>query len=147
MVVDAIAFAMSLISDHDGGRLTEANVDLYLNFIVSLAENSAPSNPQRFISFAALFSKLKPSMQCKIVLDMESLKESRWKSLPSFTVLFESLCAAFSSCQVFEEPVSTNKIAKVLQLFVRMGNRDWLVTFIESLTKFSKSFSSDKRTN
>ena len=139
MVVDAIDSAMSLISDHDGGRSTEANVDLYLNFIVSLEENLATSNPQRFTSFAAMFLKLKPSMKCKIVLDMESQKESRWKSLPLFTVLFESLCAALSSCQVFEEPVSTNKIIEVLQLFVRRGNRDWLVTFIESLTQLSKS--------
>ena len=133
MIGDEVSSCLSLISDQNGGRLTEANVDFYVNFIVFLEDHPATSNPERFSSFVSVFSKLKPSIQCQLVLDMESERQSRWKSLSSYSTFFNSLCAALSSCHVFKEPIQPEKIVSTIQLFVKLGNPEWIQAFVCSL--------------
>lgn len=65
----------------------------HLIFIFSLEEELATSNEERLASFATLFFRMDPSVQCQLVLDLEDIMKShRWGKLPQLNVLMDNLC-------------------------------------------------------
>lgn len=133
LVGNAAASCWNAIPDEEVNSLTKETVDAYLDFIVSLEQEPVTSNPERFSAFFATFSKLKALMQCQLVLDLKSkMNTSLWKTLPSATKFFENLCAALISRQFLTETVSKERIMiiKLIELYVRLGNRESIQTII-----------------
>ena len=104
---------------------------LYLpRFHYLLLRGLSKSRKIRAYSYS-IFAKLKPFLQCQLTLLFDT--ECREKMLPSSTRLFNNLCAALSSCQVFQEPVPIKIIINVFRLFVCKGNRDWMQNLLSYL--------------
>ena len=142
MLGDYVSSYMSQMS------LDEAkDVKGHLNFILSLEEDPATSNQERLASFFTLFPKLAPSIQCQVVLDLEDTMEHHRlgkKKISQFKRFFECICESLSNCELFLEPVPTEKIIELILLFVRFGDEYLLRAFLSSLKREFDTTSNEK---
>ena len=80
------------------------DVEAVVDMLVALESNPETSSRKRVKSFALFFSKLRPSLQCHLLLDFESQHGFRLKTIPSWQFIYQDLCAIFSESSYSSPP-------------------------------------------
>ena len=135
-VGDCISSSFAKFDQLEAEKLASENVKLYLNFLVSLESETKTSNRERLTSFVSSFPKLLPQVQCQLILDLEAQGELRFNGLDSCQFLFPELCKVFLSCNLHSQtqPVK-DVVVDLLLCFVRLGNVEWLHSFIGNICR------------
>ena len=128
MAVDCFFAFISQLSREEANLLKMGHVDHIWNFILSFGKHPAASNPEWFETFVSLFRQMDPSVQCQFVLHLEDTIQS----LPQLETFYRSLCVALTDCKIYS--VSTERIVEMIQLYVRLGNRELLQAFLFLIT-------------
>jgi hypothetical protein len=72
------------------------DVEAFVDMLVALESNPESSSRKRITSFFLLFSNLRPSLQCHLLLNFESQHGSRLKTIHSWQFIYRDVCAIFS---------------------------------------------------
>ena len=98
----------------------------YIELIITMEENAKTANRKRIPSLASLFSKLEPSMQCYLVLELDVQASSRFKNSESCKIMFQALSKALSACDLRFKSFKKKVIIDLICCFFRIGNAEWL---------------------
>ena len=129
MVADHLSSSLSNTDHLSVANLTKREVGAYIDLIVNLEMESETSNPKRMKTFAAFFSKLEPSLQCRLVLDYEAKNNSRLKDTESSQLMFREMCEALTYCDLRAPLIKDTIVVDMLFCYVRLGNERWLNRF------------------
>ncbi|XP_059351628.1 uncharacterized protein LOC132088039 [Daphnia carinata] len=84
------------------------DVQAYVDMKVALETNRSTADRERTASFILFFSKLKPSLQCRLILDFAAQKNHFLGSLHSWQFVFQDFCEILSfSCKIQPPPAKT----------------------------------------
>ncbi|EFX74647.1 hypothetical protein DAPPUDRAFT_251633 [Daphnia pulex] len=132
LIGDCISSSLINFNKQQTQRLKQSEIQSYVEFIISLEENAKTSNPLRPKSFTTLFSKLEPSVQCYLVLEMEAQVSSRFKNLDSCNNMFQELYKALPLCDLRSPLIKGNVIVDLICCFFRI-NEELLQSLISKI--------------
>jgi hypothetical protein len=133
LVGDLITSLLTNLNNHQAQRLKQSEIQIYVEFMISLEENAKTANPQRPKSFTTLFSKLETSVQCYLVLELEAQVSSRFQNLDSCNNMFQELCKALPLCDYRSSSIKGNVIVDLICCYFRIGNEELLQTLISKI--------------
>ncbi|KAI9558955.1 hypothetical protein GHT06_015744 [Daphnia sinensis] len=108
VIGDCISSSFHKIDKTHVSKSKLCDVQAYVDVIVALEANRGSSGRERIASFILFFSKLKPSLQCRLILDFAAQKNHFLGSLHSWQFVFRDLCDILSiSCQFQSPPAKT----------------------------------------
>lgn len=134
MIGDWITFSFINVDHIQAEKFTTADVNFYVNFLVSLEGEAKTSNRERLVGFVSLFPKLAAIVQCRLILDLESQGTLRFKGIDSCQFMFPDLCKAFLSCNLHTQSLK-DIVTDVLLCFVRLGNAEWLNSLMSNICR------------
>jgi hypothetical protein len=133
LVGDRISSSLINFNKQQTQRLKQSEIQSYVEFMISLEENTKTANPQRAKSLTTLFSKLESSIQCNLVLEMEAQVRSRFKNSVSCSNMFQELCKALPLCDLRSPFIKENAIVDLMCCYFRIGNEELLQTLISKI--------------
>jgi hypothetical protein len=133
LVGDLISSSLINFNKQQTQRLKQSEIQIYVEFMISLEENAKTANPQRPKSFTTLFSKLETSVQCYLVLELEAQVSSRFQNLDSCNNMFQELCKALPLCDYRSSSIKGNVIVDLICCYFRIGNEELLQTLISKI--------------
>ena len=92
LVGDRISSSFINFDKQQALKIKQPEILSYIELIISLEENAETANRERISSLVSLFSKLEPSIQCYVVLELEAQASSHFKDMKSCNVMFQDLC-------------------------------------------------------
>ena len=117
--------------------LEQSAVKAYIDWILSLETYSEDPNEERIPSFITFFSKLQLSLQCYLVLHLESQDIARY-CIKSFQSTFEELCKALVH-EFHVAPSVEDVIVNLISLYVRLENSKWLRRLIHKICPYGSN--------
>ena len=146
MVGNQISLALAKLKESEAAVLKRASVESTLNLFLLLETDPKTSNRERLATFITLFPKLNHLLQCRLVLDLDLQRVRRFKNVESSQFLFDELCKALLTSEIFKNPSENfyyedgedkcvigfvkDMIADLLKLYILSGNSGWLQLFI-----------------
>lgn len=135
MVVDCISSTIANLDQPQASKLVQSDVENFFNLIVSLESDPKTSNLVRLLDFISLFSKLHLSVQCRVVLDLETQCNSTLKGIESCHLLLLDLSKALSeNCHSHASSV-LDFIEDLICSYIRLGNSTWLQSLISNICR------------
>lgn len=108
MVGDCVSSSFDKTDKTQVSKSKLCDVQAYVDMIVVLETNRDTADPEKIASFVLFFSKLKPSLQCRLTLDFAAQKNHFLGSLHSWQFIFRDLCEILSvSCKIQSPPAKT----------------------------------------
>jgi hypothetical protein len=114
----------------------EFEVEAYVDMIVELETNWNTCCLSRLACFILFFSKVRSSLQCRVLLYFEVQFNSQMENYQSCKNLFYALCRNILSdkCNIYVQPVKSI-IVDLVRCFIRLGNAEFLKRFISKICR------------
>lgn len=126
---------LSKANKQQASTLSKDAVDIYVDFIISMETNPETSSLQRLTSFETFFTKLDFSVQCQLVLGLETNNYSRLKGNQSCQLMFHQMCQALAISNLHVSSIKTDVVVDLIGLYVRVGNSEHLRLFTSNICR------------
>ena len=131
-VGDSVASSIAKITKSEFAKMKEDDVESYITFLVSYEVDPSTINQTKLALFTSLFRKLNPTIQCRLVLDLEARGTSRMKESGSCQKMFQELCKSLSN-KICPRSIPTKTVMDLLQCFARLGDAETLKSLISTM--------------
>ena len=138
MIEDCVEASIVEVEKFTVPPLEQSAIKAYIESILSLETYSEDPNEERIASFITFFSKLQLSLQCYMVLHLESQDISRYLGIKSFQSTFEELCKALLD-EFHVAPSVEDVIVNLMSLYVRLENSKWLRRLIHKICPYDSN--------
>ena len=134
-VADVVSSTITNLEKAQAEKLQQSDVDAYFKLILQLETNAKTSNLVRLAWFISLFPKLSPSVQCRLVLDLETQCNTHLKGVESCYLLLQDLSKSLSdNCHLYASTVF-DFIEDLICCYVRLGHTEWLQSLISNICR------------
>jgi hypothetical protein len=130
LVGDCVASLMANIDQKRVSFLNQSGVALYVDAIVSLESYPEASSQERLASLVSVFSKLSSTLQCRLVVELDALVNSRFMGIESCQLILLKISETFISSQL---RVPSADVFGLLKCSILLGNPTWLESLLSKM--------------